>query len=46
MTENDYVTALKQGLSKKVDILKALSVLNEEQKSLLENPELDPDDLE
>lgn len=46
MPENSYVAAVKQGLAKKVEILNTLSALNMEQKSLLENPEVDPDDLE
>lgn len=46
MSENNYIAVLKQGLSKKIDILDTLIALNVQQKEMLHNPELDPDELE
>lgn len=46
MSENTYIAILKQGLDKKIDILDTLIALNVQQKEMLNNPELDPDELE
>lgn len=46
MSEKDYVAVLKQSLAKKVEILDTLCALNVEQKRMLEDPELMPEELE
>lgn len=46
MSEKDYVAVLKQSLAKKVEILDTICALNVEQKRMLEDPELMPEELE
>lgn len=45
MSEN-YIAVLKQSLKKKIELLDTIAALNVLQKQLLEDPELDPEDLE
>lgn len=46
MQSKDYITALKQGLEKKIQILDKIIEENALQRQLLADPELDPDDFE
>lgn len=46
MQNKDYITALKQGLEKKIQILDKIIEENALQRQLLADPELDPDDFE
>ncbi|MGN0342160.1 MAG: flagellar export chaperone FlgN [Roseburia sp.] len=46
MSEKDYIAVLKQSLAKKVDILDTIHALNVEQKRMLEDPQLGPEELE
>lgn len=46
MSEKDYIAVLKQSLAKKVEILDTICALNVEQKRMLEDPELMPEELE
>ena len=46
MQNKDYITALKQGLEKKIQILDKIIQENAVQRQLLADPELDPDDFE
>lgn len=43
---NSYIEILKQSLTKKIELLDTIMALNVLQKDLLENPDLDPDELE
>ena len=46
-TANDsYIEILKQSLTKKIELLDTIMALNVLQKDMLENPDLDPDELE
>ena len=46
MQNKGYITALKQGLEKKIQILDKIIEENALQRQLLADPELDPDDFE
>lgn len=46
MQNKEYIAILKQGLEKKIQILDGLIQKNALQRHLLEDPDLDPDDLE
>ena len=43
---NSYIEILKQSLTKKIELLDTIMALNVLQKDMLENPDLDPDELE
>ena len=43
---NSYIEILKQSLTKKLELLDTIMALNVLQKDMLENPDLDPDELE
>lgn len=43
---NSYIEILKQSLTKKLELLDTIMALNVLQKDMLENPNLDPDELE
>lgn len=43
---NSYIEILKQSLMKKIELLDTIMALNVLQKDMLENPDLDPDELE
>ena len=43
---NSYIEILKQSLTKKIELLDTIIALNVLQKDILENPDLDPDELE
>lgn len=43
---NSYIEILKQSLTKKIELLDTIMALNVLQKDMLENPNLDPDELE
>lgn len=45
MSEN-YIAVLKQSLKKKIELLDTIAALNVLQKQMLENPELEPQELE
>lgn len=45
-TNNSYIEILKQSLTKKIELLDTIMALNVLQKDMLENPDLDPDELE
>lgn len=46
MQNKDYITVLKQGLEKKIQILDKIIEENATQRQLLADPELDPDEFE
>lgn len=46
MQEKDYIAVLKQGLAKKIQILDRIIEKNNQQKLLLADPELTPEDFE
>lgn len=43
---NSYIEILKQSLTKKLELLDTIMALNVLQKDMLENPDLDPDELD
>lgn len=46
MENKNYIEVLKQSLAKKITILDTIISLNTRQKQLLDDPELDPDELD
>lgn len=46
MQSDNYIEILKQGLEKKIHILDDILTLNQSQKQLLNDPELNPDDFD